>query len=216
LTTDQSVIILRAVVAALRTRSAPNPAIRPEQLLDAARRVFAARGYSAATVQDVADAAGVAKGTVYLYFASKEELYLAALRKGLDELFVCSTDAVEAARGAEAKLRAFVETRFRQLDANRDFFRIYVLELGRTRLRSGGEGSLEEPYRLAVELLRRLLEDGIAAGELRPLRRPESAAAMLLDLVRGQVALRLAGRSQATLEDDVDDVFSLIWRGIAP
>lgn len=200
-----------------RARSAPSPATRPEQLLEAARHVFAERGFAAATMQDVADAAGVAKGTVYLYFASKEELYVAALRQGLDDLLVRSHTAVDAAVGAAAKLRALLETRLRVLENDRDFFRIYVVELHRTRVRPGpSHRSLEEPYRRAVDLLRRLLEEGIAAGEIRPVRRAEATAAALLDLIRSQVAVRLAGQSQGTVEEDVDDLFTLIWRGIAP
>src|SRR5262245_58878166 len=52
---------------------------RREQLLAAAATVFARRGYADADVQEVADACGVSKGTVYTYFPSKEELFLAAV-----------------------------------------------------------------------------------------------------------------------------------------
>ena len=48
-------------------------------ILDAARAVFSRDGYAASSVDDVAAEAGIAKGTVYLYFKSKEDLYLAAL-----------------------------------------------------------------------------------------------------------------------------------------
>jgi TetR/AcrR family fatty acid metabolism transcriptional regulator len=49
-------------------------AVRREHLLDAATRVFAAKGFNGATIRDVARAAGVADGTIYNYFANKEAL----------------------------------------------------------------------------------------------------------------------------------------------
>ena len=53
---------------------------RTAELLEAARRVFAEKGFHEATVDDVAEEAGVAKGTVYLYYRSKRDLYWAALK----------------------------------------------------------------------------------------------------------------------------------------
>src|SRR3954452_10376050 len=59
---------------------------RREETLACAGRVFAARGYPGTDMQAVADAAGVAKGTLYLYFAGKEELFLAATDQGLRQM----------------------------------------------------------------------------------------------------------------------------------
>ena len=64
-----------------------------EEILATAAKVFAARGYQGTDVQAVADAAGVAKGTLYLYFASKEDLFLAAVDQGMN----CLTAFVDAA-----------------------------------------------------------------------------------------------------------------------
>jgi len=68
-----------------RTRQAPD--VRRAQVLDAAGRVFLERGLAGTTMDDVAQAAGVAKGTVYLYFASKDAL-VEALGAGLVERVV--------------------------------------------------------------------------------------------------------------------------------
>ena len=69
-----------------RKRVLKSPEDRRLEILDAAMSIFSAKGVSKATVADIAEAAGVAKGTVYLYFGSKEHL-LAALRdRFVDEL----------------------------------------------------------------------------------------------------------------------------------
>jgi AcrR family transcriptional regulator len=57
-----------------RKRERRPPEVRREQILDAAARVFTDKGTSVATVDDIAAVAGVAKGTIYLYFDSKEQL----------------------------------------------------------------------------------------------------------------------------------------------
>jgi AcrR family transcriptional regulator len=74
-----------------RPRTQP-PDVRREQLLNAAQRVLVERGLRATTVADVAAAAGVAKGTTYLYFASKDEL-LAGLRARYVERVAAALDA---------------------------------------------------------------------------------------------------------------------------
>jgi AcrR family transcriptional regulator len=56
------------------------PDERPAQILDAALDVFASKGFQAATMQEVAEAAGITKGTIYLYFPGKTELFLATVR----------------------------------------------------------------------------------------------------------------------------------------
>lgn len=59
------------------------PDERPDQILRAALEVFSDKGFRAATMDEVASAAGIAKGTIYLYFASKEDLFLALARQVL-------------------------------------------------------------------------------------------------------------------------------------
>src|SRR3954447_26066507 len=90
---------------------------RREEILACAGRVFAARGIPGTDMQAVADAAGVAKGTLYLYFPSKEDLFLAAVDQGMTRLKTFVDDAVEdlsdplevIGRAIHAYLRFFKE-----------------------------------------------------------------------------------------------------------
>ena len=63
---------------------------RTSGILEAARKTFAKKGFHDATVDDVAAAAGVAKGTVYLYYRSKQDVYLATLKFGIGQNVRCS------------------------------------------------------------------------------------------------------------------------------
>lgn len=90
---------------------------RRAEILGAATTVFAERGFAAADVQDVADKTGVGKGTVYRYFPSKEELFLAAVDHGMRNLKTAVDDAAakskkpleQIAEGVLAYLKFFDE-----------------------------------------------------------------------------------------------------------
>src|SRR4051794_21878102 len=69
-----------------RPRAPELRAQRRQQILSAAGRIFAARGYSKTDLEEVAQAIGVAKGTIYLYFRSKSALFLAAVDDGMRQL----------------------------------------------------------------------------------------------------------------------------------
>src|SRR5262249_40777891 len=101
---------------------------RSSEILEAARKVFAMKGFDQATVEEIAETAEVAKGTVYLYFPSKRSIYLAALRQGVEALYERTKEEMAKANSAQQKLRVFIEARLRYFDENRDFFRIYYSE----------------------------------------------------------------------------------------
>ena len=69
-----------------RTRKDVVTEFREAEILQAARQVFARQGFADASMEEIAQVAGLAKGTLYLYYDSKRELYRAALRAGLVEL----------------------------------------------------------------------------------------------------------------------------------
>src|SRR5437899_12501470 len=99
---------------------------RRSTILHAARAVFARKGYSETGVDDITATAGIAKGTLYLYFASKEQLYLEALLEDARRLDLESREAMAAALTWEGGLRAYGEVRFSEFGGHEDFLRIYM------------------------------------------------------------------------------------------
>src|SRR5215831_19476878 len=81
---------------------------RTAGILEAARTVFARKGFHDTTVDDIAAAAGVAKGTVYLYYRSKQDIYLEALRFGFSSLIAALGREIEQQSETEQKLRSFI------------------------------------------------------------------------------------------------------------
>jgi AcrR family transcriptional regulator len=139
---------------------------RREQILAAASRVFARQGFHRSTVRQVAQEAGIADGTIYLYFRSKRELLLALLGR-LGRVGDRPADFAELA-GADSRgfLRAYLGLRFRQLREWRQLFTAVFPEvLADAGLRSAQAAQSAPAFAAAeAELARRS-----AAGELPPL-----------------------------------------------
>ncbi|KWW37260.1 AcrR family transcriptional regulator [Cupriavidus metallidurans] len=79
-------------------------AARPQELVAAALHLFVERGYAATRLEDVAAAAGVSKGTVYLYFANKEELFKTVVRENMVPALARGTDLVDTYEGSTPEL----------------------------------------------------------------------------------------------------------------
>lgn len=146
------------------------PAERPGQILAAASRVFAARGFHRTTLDDVARGAGITKGTIYLYYRSKEEVFAAMLRQKMAEAFA----ALEGgATGGAPDMRRRLERFARQAYAVlRNPATMAILQMIIAEARRFPE-TAEFFYRdIILKSNRRLaavIRAGIAAGELRPL-----------------------------------------------
>jgi AcrR family transcriptional regulator len=159
------------------TRRRELPEVRREQLLDAATAVFLHRGLAEATMADVAEAAGVAKGTVYLYFDSKSAL-LTALRVRYTSQWLAQSGRLDAppGRGGHARqLRSFLGEMYDFCAANQ---RLHHL------LFHAAEVSEDEPLEQARAALGRLVTRGAEAGEFA-VDNPEETAAFLLDGLHG-------------------------------
>ncbi|MBV6434529.1 MAG: HTH-type transcriptional regulator BetI [Bryobacteraceae bacterium] len=186
---------------------------RTAEILEAARRVFAEKGFSGATVDEIAEAAGLAKGTLYLYFPSKKEIYMAALRNGVAELGEATGKNMERAEGIRGKIHAFIRTRLEYVERNRDFFKIYHAEFGNlTHPLAVGE-AFRKLHRQQVEALEGILEKAAEGGEIR--KAPAGAIAMALyEMTRGLMLRRLLGWAETTVEEDVETLNEFVWRGI--
>lgn len=87
---------------------------RPAEILDAALTVFVTKGFNSAKLDDVAKAAGISKGTLYLYFANKSDLFKELVRQTLLVTLLQSTDGPESSASSAEMVRRFIE-RMREL-----------------------------------------------------------------------------------------------------
>ena len=106
------------------TRTRLPRAEREQQMLDAARSLFAERGYAAVTMDDVAAAVGVTKPLLYAYFGNKERLYLACMEPASESLLAAVLEAVEGSDGPVDAVERGVHAFFAFVDSDRDAWRV--------------------------------------------------------------------------------------------
>ena len=187
---------------------------RRDAILEAARTVFARQGYANTVVDDIAVQAGIGKGTLYLYFPSKEQIYLAALLEEARRLDADSRTAMSAAANWRDKLRAFVEMRLRYFDEHTDFMRIYMTEFRMMCLL--GKSAHPELNRLAERCesqLAQMFAEARGKGEIRDID-PELAALTVSDLLRGLMERRLRHLGRPVGQADTEFALDLVHRAL--
>ncbi|HWH83602.1 MAG TPA: TetR/AcrR family transcriptional regulator [Burkholderiaceae bacterium] len=141
---------------------------RPQELLDAALELFVERGFSATRSEDVAARAGVSKGTLYLYYPSKEELLKAVVRENLGALIREGQDIAGGFDGDTQQLLALLmHTWWERIGATpaSGIFKIILTEMG--NFPDFARFYIDEVIEPARELFTRVLQRGVDAGELR-------------------------------------------------
>jgi AcrR family transcriptional regulator len=184
---------------------------RRAEIVDAARSVFARKGFTRGIMDAIAKEAGIAKGTVYLYFRSKREIYRAVLDQDMEFLKKGTLERMDAAKSLKDKIRAFTLARLENAEARKEFFRIMDTESGSLSFsRSQYHDWLREPVlRLAAAI-----EDASRRGEIH--RVPsEKVAWIIADMTRGTIQRRLLGPSDSLTSEDSEFLLSFIWASLA-
>lgn len=152
---------------------------RRQQILDAALAVFAQKGFHGANVSDVAAHAGVSQGTIYWYFASKDELLEAAIQSFSDGVGQEILIAVEQCPTASGKLRALARTMDELVTAAGGLFTLF-LEYWASSSRREEAG---QPYADALiqykDVIVELIGEGVRNGEFKPVDAEPLAWAMM-------------------------------------
>ncbi len=136
-----------------------------ERILDAAVRVFAQEGFYNAKVSQIAHAAGVADGTIYLYFKSKDDLLISLFEDRMERVNQNLRDALASSPSAVDRLRAIVRLHLDLVEKNRHMAEVITVEL-----RQSSKFVKEYKNPKFAEFLRLIggaIADGQAAGELR-------------------------------------------------
>jgi len=192
-----------------RTRRDVITEFRHAQILDAAQQVFARRGFASASMDEIAQSAGVAKGTLYLYYRSKQDLYRASLREGLVALCEELEREVDLAPTLTGVVETYVATKVSYFERHLDFFRLYLAEFGNALTHGAREDFRDLCFRQID-----LLERAIVRTAREDARAPRAAALALFDLTRGVVHRRLLGWADSRAEDDVRQVVDFALRAL--
>ncbi|QNI37261.1 TetR/AcrR family transcriptional regulator [Edaphobacter albus] len=172
--------------------------LRRSEILAAATKVFGNKGFDATLMDEIARTAGLAKGTLYLYFKSKDDIYQAVVRQALAELDELTRQHVNAVPDFAGKYAAFIRVRIAFWQEQYSLYRV-ILSMSRApQYRKKSIGWQRE----AVLYLAELLEQGAAAGEV-PQQDFLATAWTTMDAIRGVNERRVFSDSATrTVEED--------------
>lgn len=150
-----------------------------EYVFETAAGVFARNGYHETTVDEIAQAIGVAKGTIYYHFKNKEELYLALIREGSNLLEEQLRQAVDGATTPVDKIKNIIKSQLRFYEKEKDIVFLFLKELCGARLR---REILAGMLSGCLGIIRRVIEEGIKDGVFRNVD-PEIATSSLFGMI---------------------------------
>jgi TetR/AcrR family transcriptional regulator, fatty acid metabolism regulator protein len=198
-----------ALTAVPRRDSAPGP--KHDAILRAAIDVFADRGYFNAQVADVARAAGVAAGTVYLYFKSKDDLLVSIFDRSMREGLAAGRAAVAHLDDPRERLRRLARGHLARLGSDRNLAIVFQVELRQsTKFMERFSSTLLRDY---LGLIREAIADGQRAGVLRADIKATAAAKMLFGALDEMATNWILSKRPYSLEAEADEVVDLFING---
>ena len=186
-------------------------ASRTQQILDAAARLFARHGYADADTQLLADELGVGKGTIYRYFPSKKDLFLAAadrvMRQLRDQIDLCIADVADPLDRIAVAIRTFLAF----FAENPDFVELLMQE--RAQFKDRKEPTYFQHRKVNVERWKTLYRELMAQGRIRAMP-VERITNVLSDLVYGTMFSNYFTGNQKSFEAQAKDILDVVFHGI--
>src|SRR6266516_1696456 len=183
-----------------------------EAILRAAIRVFAHNGYFNSKVADIAGAAGVADGTVYLYFKSKEEILHSIFNRSMEEAIAHGREQLQGVSDCREKLRRIALLHLERLGADRDLAVVFQVELrGSTKFMEEFSAAGFAEY---LGLLRGTFEEGQRAGVFRKELNAKVAAKILFGALDEMATNWIISKRNYKLEPMADVVMDVFLNGV--
>jgi AcrR family transcriptional regulator len=201
----------------IRTKEELVERFRVESIQDAALRVIARKGLTAASMQEIAEEAGIAKGTLYLYFEGQRDL----LAKTLEQAFSRLADELIASLEGDGSYLGRLERQFRAkvefLSSNAGLLRLYTAAMypgGADATETRCNRSENPHFQRYFRRMEAFLGEAMAAGEIRSMR----ADRLALLLEEGFTAVLLARLTEATppsIDEEITWLMEMLRDGIA-
>ena len=194
------------------TRAASDRVDKRELILKAAVRTFADRGFFGAQVADVARAAGVAAGTVYLYFRGKDDLLVSIFERTMREAITEGKAALAGAPSPLERLRRIAHLHLERLGRDRATAVVFQVELRQsTKFMEQFSSSLLREY---LGIIRDVIAEGQAAGVFRRTLNPTLAAKIFFGALDEMATNWVLSRRRYALAADADAIVDLFVNGI--
>jgi AcrR family transcriptional regulator len=191
-------------VPAPSTRKQALTDFRRREILAAAIKVFGKKGFADTSVDDIAAAAKIAKGTLYLYFRSKEDIYTTALNQAIDQLNALIAQRLATAKGLREKLSTLIATRLEFWIDQKSLYRL-IITVGREQQHSR---QTNDTLRAGHAYFVTILEEAIRTGEIKA-QPIDDLAWAILDMIRGCNERRLDKLTINTPQQDAANITAI-------
>ena len=196
-----------------RNNTRNSTADKRSAILRAATRVFARNGYFNAKVADIARAADVADGTVYLYFKSKEEILHSIFDQNIADAIDAARRLIQNVRDPREKLRRIAALHLERLGADRDLAIVFQVELrGSTKFMREFSAAGFAEY---LALLREIFEEGQAVGVFRKELHAKAAAKVLFGALDEMATNWIISKRTYQLAPMANVVMDVFLNGVA-
>ena len=194
-------------------RPAPPPD-RRDAILKAATQVFAQRGFHHAQVADVAKAAGIAAGTVYLYFRSKDELLVSIFERTMKETLAEGQATLSLVQEPRERLHRIARLHLERMGRDRDLAVVFQVELRQsTKFMERFSSTYLRDY---LGIIRDTIADGQRAGAFRQDFNPTIAAKALFGALDEMATNWILTQRKYVLASQADEVIDLFLNGVGP
>lgn len=200
-------------------RTKEDAAITREKILDAAMRVFSAKSYAAATLDDIARAADVTRGAIYWHFAGKAELYNALVDERFAKAFAGLAQIMAEPGTPLQTFRRLLIWQMTLIEDDPDYRAVQELTLMKTEVKPEMEEGFAKKNQRLEELVSRfseLLEKAAAAGEIRAGVEPPTAALAALGLASGLTSLWLLNPKAFSIKEQAATLVDYLLDGLRP
>lgn len=183
-----------------------------KKILDAATHVFAEKGFHQAKMDDIAQRAQVAKGTLYYNYSSKSKLFAATVTGGMDEIMASISHEMESALPFIEHFRLLVSCTIRLYLHHSQVTRIYSNELS-SGIDSETLDEIKKARQRFIEFISDMLLTGQEKGYLKPLN-PRLSALALVGIVDSLCNAHLNERNASSSDEIINTVFCILSEGL--
>jgi AcrR family transcriptional regulator len=188
---------------------------RRDQIMDVARRLFGQRGTTEVSMEEIASEAGVARSTIYVYFANRDELLRACLNRMHEQLVQTITETWDVENTPIDRLRVLILGIFEQLDNNPAFLRLALATY--EAISPSGEAIGSELSMIGLDVvgrIRDLFDEGVASGTFRPLD-TDRAVTLIGQQIYGAMSVRAADPLPRPRDEAAVEISDFVLRGLA-
>jgi AcrR family transcriptional regulator len=189
---------------------------RRDQLVDTARRLFGERGTTDVSMDEIAAEAGVARSTVYVYFANRDELLRACVQSMYDRLQDTIALVVDDGATPVARLRGLILGVLERVDESPAFFRL-AMATQSTTTAAGSEAVGGALMMIGLDMIR-VLEDlvvaGMASGDFRADLDAERAVVLVGQQLYGALSVRAGEPEPIPAPQAADEICAFVCRGL--